>query len=257
MKEIRIRLQNALNDKNVESLFRIDLMNIFKVLGIDYPRECELLTNHILLDLKTTENLENFEKTTNSTFQNYKVLGKDLLKVISAKNKLYHEAMYLEIKKILGSNMIISNKKISDLLKERCIFYNKDADCVFVVNFLSHCLDLDSSLENITNLTKKRIIVVETVPFYTDIKEAEINKNRTFLNDYFCNRIFCGKTSIPFLGNYQTTHNWNLFFAKNDFEVRSSLSRNFDLHKYPIIVKTNYYIGVYDKVSKDIRVDCK
>lgn len=258
MKETRIRLQNALNNENVEKLFYIDLMNTFKVLGIDYPDECKSLTKHLLSDLKNTLNLENFEKTTHSMFQNYKVLGIDLLKVISEKNDRYNEAVCLEIKKILGPDSEeISSNKICDFVNGGYIFYDKKSDCVFAVNVLSHSVDLNGSLENITKLTNKRIVIVETVPFYTKIREAEINKERTFLNDYFYHHIFCTKKEKPFVGNYKTPHGWDVLIAQKGFEVKSSLSKTFDFDNSSLIVKTKHYIGVYEKASDAINVDCK
>jgi len=307
MKEIRIRLQNALSDKTVEKLFHTDLMNIFKELGVDYPKECESLTKHILLDLKNTINLENFEERTHLMFQNYKVLGKDLLKVISKKNDLYYEAIFFEIKESFEKTLKLKDKKVLDFgcgdgkitnmiasnLEEMIVYgydiinslseepdskalfninthgflgkgiYYGKFDYVFVINVLSHCSDLNGTLERITKLTKKRVIVVETVPFYTKIRESETNKERTFLNDYFYQRIFCGKTSVPFVGNYKTPHNWDVLIAQKGFEIKSSLSKSFDFNhsllaeeKRPI-VKTKHYIGVYDKASDAITVGCK
>jgi hypothetical protein len=258
MKEIRIRLQNALNDKKVENLFHTDLMNVFKVFGINYPDECESLTNHILLDLKNTKNLENFEKTTNLMFQNYKVLGIDLLKVISEKNKLYNEALFSEIKESIKSDLEeFFPKSIRSFIDEGYIHYSEKLDCVFAVNVLSHSVDLNGSLENITKLTNKRVVIIETVPFWTNVKEIEINKERTFLNDYFYHRIFCYKKDKTFVGNYKSPHAWDVLIAQKGFEMKSSLSKTFDFDNSPVNVKTKHYIGVYDKASDAIKSGCK
>lgn len=258
MKEIRIRLQNALKNENVKKLFYADLMNIFKGLGIDYPDECESLTNHILSDLKNTINLENFEKTIHLMFQNYKVLGKDLLKVISEKNNLYNEALFSEIKESMKSDLEESfPKNIRDFIDEGCIHYNEKLDCVFVVNVLSHSADLNGSLENITKRTNKKVVIIETVPFWTNVKEIEINKERTFLNDYFYHRIFCAKKEKPFVGNYKSPHAWDVLIAQKGFEIKSSLSKTFDFDNSLVAVKTKHYLGVYEKASDAIKVDCK
>jgi 2-polyprenyl-3-methyl-5-hydroxy-6-metoxy-1,4-benzoquinol methylase len=307
MEKTRIILQKSLKNEVVESMFHTDLMNIFKELGVEYPKECESLSKHILLDLKNTTNLENFEERTHLMFQNYKVLGKDLLKVVFEKNDRYNEALFFEIKELVNKlNLNLEDKKVLDFgcgdgkitnmiasyLNESSVhgfdiinsmpektdnkaFFNINTqgflgksissgnfDCIFVVNVLSHCSDLDGILERIKNLTN-RIVIVETVPFWTKVKEIEINKERTFLNDYFYNRIFSKQTNIPFVGNYKAPHGWDVLFAQKGFEVKSSLSKSFDFNhlllseeKRPL-VKTKHYIGVYEKASDAITATCK
>lgn len=279
MEITRIRLQNALSDENVKELFHIDLMNFFKELGIDYPKECKSLTDHILFELKNTTNLGNFEETIHSMFQNYKVLGKDLLKVIFEKNDLYKKALFSEIKESMKSDLEESLlKNIPDFIDEGCIHYSENSDFAFVVNILSHFADLNGSLENITKRTNKRIVIIETIPFDTKIKEHEINKrvalsetipldtkikqdeinrSRTLLNDYFYHCIFCYKKDKPFFGDYKIRHAWDLLFHQKGFEVKPFLSKIFDFDNSPVPVKTRHYIGVYEKTSDAIDADCK
>ena len=264
MKETRIRLQNALKNEDVEKMFHTDLMNIFKELGLFFPDECKILTNEILLDLKNTTKLESFEKRCHLIFKNYKVLGKDLLKVISEKNDHYNEALFFEIKESMKPDLKERfSKSTYGFISEGGIHSDGKLNCVFAVDVLSHCVDLNKSLEDVTNLANKRIVIVETVPFYTKIRETEANDDRTFLNDYFYHRIFCRKTSVPFVGNYKTSHNWDVLIAQKGFEVKSSLSKTFDFNHSLIseekrpIVKTKHYIGVYEKASDAITVGCK
>jgi SAM-dependent methyltransferase len=106
-------------------------------------------------------------------------------------------------------------------------FEDKSIDAAIVIYVLHHCQDIDSVLEEIKRVTKKKIIIVE------EVYRGAMDRFLLHFHDTIGNRMLSSKMDIPL--NFQTIESWKETFTRQKLEIRNS----FRIKQYPLMNLTH------------------
>ncbi len=126
----------------------------------------------------------------------------------------------------------------------RTPFNDGQFDVVLATNVLHHEAQNQKAEAEIRRVLKPggRFVVIETVPVGNSKHELEMDFERTFINDYFYNRILHPGANVPVPGTYDTPSGWKKRFgqwATPEFEENLGID-------IPVI-RDFHWIGVFRK----------
>ncbi len=126
----------------------------------------------------------------------------------------------------------------------RTPFSSGQFDVVLATNVLHHEARNNKAEAEIRRVLKPggRFVVIETVPVGNSKHELEMDFERTFINDYFYNRILHPGADVPVPGTYDTPSGW-----KNRFSQWATLEFEDNLGIDIPVIRDFHWLGVFRK----------
>jgi hypothetical protein len=113
-----------------------------------------------------------------------------------------------------------------------------------VTNVLHHAANNESCIAELSRITRKRLVVIETVPEGQTEDEAEADRFRTFMNDYFYNRLLHDPSiDVPVPGTYETAAGWKQRFEPYGWRCTHEKDLGYDI---PAIADRHHLL-VFDR----------
>lgn len=113
-------------------------------------------------------------------------------------------------------------------------------DAALATNVLHHAEDNEMCIEELSRVTRNRLVIIETVPIGQTPADIEKDRLRTFMNDYFYNRLLHDpKFDVPVPGTYETPQGWIDRFENHGW--RNTLSQNLGID-IPVIQDTHHLL---------------
>jgi hypothetical protein len=91
-----------------------------------------------------------------------------------------------------------------------------------MTNVAHHEAENEKLLEALSEYISDYLIVIETVPDPRSGETEQIERDRTFMNDYLYNRLF-HDADVPVPGTYETRKGWVDRFAKHGWELQGDI----------------------------------
>jgi hypothetical protein len=114
-------------------------------------------------------------------------------------------------------------------------------EAAVLTNVLHHESQNEKILDEIDRLVTKLVVVIETVPVGETESEMEVDKDRTFMNDYLYNRLF-HNSNVPVPGTFETPSRWKERFAAHGWKLKTEKDLGFD---QPTI-KDRHYLMIFE-----------
>ncbi len=111
-----------------------------------------------------------------------------------------------------------------------------------ITNVLHHEQNNEKIIRELDRIVEKKIIVIETVPMGGSEEEMDQDKDRTFMNDYFYNRLF-HNADVPVPGTYETPQGWVDRFKKYGWTV----THEKDLGVDQDVIEDRHYLFVFER----------
>lgn len=119
-------------------------------------------------------------------------------------------------------------------------FGNKRFNAALATNVLHHAADNETCIAELSRVVRDRLVIIETVPVGTTPDAIEKDRLRTFMNDYFYNRLLHDpKFDVPVPGTYETPQGWIDRFAR--YGWRNTVSQNLGVD-IPVIQDTHHLL---------------
>lgn len=113
-----------------------------------------------------------------------------------------------------------------------------------VTNVLHHAEENEACIRELSRVVTKRLVVIETVPEGKTLEEAEADRFRTFMNDYFYNRLLHDpRIDVPVPGTYETAEGWKQRFAPYGWRCKHEENLGYDI---PVIADRHHLL-VFDR----------
>jgi hypothetical protein len=119
---------------------------------------------------------------------------------------------------------------------------NKYYEAAILTNVLHHESQNERILEEIDRIVSRRLVIIETVPVGETDEEMEIDKDRTFMNDYVYNRLF-HDADVPVPGTFETPSVWKRRFTEHGWQLTTEKDLGFD---QPAI-RDRHYLMVFER----------
>jgi hypothetical protein len=87
-----------------------------------------------------------------------------------------------------------------------------------MTNVAHHEADNEKLLESLSKHVSDYLVVIETVPDPHSEEDEQVERDRTFMNDYLYNRLF-HDADVPVPGTYETREGWVERFKKHGWEL--------------------------------------
>ncbi len=129
-------------------------------------------------------------------------------------------------------------------------------EAALMTNAAHHEAQNEALLAELSRITVKRLVVIETVPMHSeDGRHAAMERERTFLNDYLFNRCF-HDADIPVPGTYETYEEWPKRFEK--YGWRLAEKKDLGVDQPTIADRHVLYVferipGFIQRVAEDVR----
>ncbi len=100
-------------------------------------------------------------------------------------------------------------------------------EAALMTNVAHHERNNGMILEELSRITAKKLVVIETVPTGDNEEEIKKDAERTFANDYLYNRLF-HNADVPVPGTYETPSGWEERFKAHGWRVTKSEDLGYD-----------------------------
>ena len=259
------RIEASLNNNEVQQKVRTDFVYTFVQLGLGIV-QANSLTEKVFQKLKGSQNLDVIEQGLFQDFKNEKMVsnGKEvsIIELLNQKLKDRAETIFNQIapylKDIKGKTIDFGagDGQVTQYLHDRLgldiegyDISSYQASCVVVpihkfdgahinvgdkhyttaimTNVAHHEKDNQKIIDELTRTVSTRLVIVETVPIGNTAEEIELDKERTFMNDYLYNRLF-HNADIPVPGTYETSEGWIKRFEEKGWKIQHSENFGFD-----------------------------
>lgn len=214
------RIRAALKDSEILEVVRVDFEHILKQGGL-HEEWSEMLVRLILEDLKWPHPLSQIENSRYNFFRKQKIYPA---------NDLPKKAILEFIQEALSERLNMVYERAKDHLKGvrgRIIDFSigygntnvpdKYYEAGMAIMILSHEKENEKVLEELNRTVRRKLVVIEPVPNPNSSLSAEKELERTFMIEYFCNRILRNE-NIPVPGNFETKEDWPKRFAPYGWE---------------------------------------
>ena len=122
----------------------------------------------------------------------------------------------------------------------RSHFNDKVFETSIATNVLHHEAENERCLNELDRLTQRKLIIIETVPVGATPEDIDKDKLRSFMNDYFYNRLLHDPTfDVPVPGTYETPQGWIDRIEKYSWKTTVSIDLGVD---QPIIQDTHHLL---------------
>ncbi|MCB1532510.1 MAG: methyltransferase domain-containing protein [Alphaproteobacteria bacterium] len=130
--------------------------------------------------------------------------------------------------------------KIDQFDGGRTKFAHQFFKAALVTNVLHHEINNEKCLSELSRIVSDRLVVVETVPVGATPDDIEKDRLRSFMNDYFYNRLLHDpKFDVPVPGTYETPEGWIKRFEKHGWNAIHSENLGID---QPVIQDTHHLL---------------
>lgn len=116
-------------------------------------------------------------------------------------------------------------------------------EAALLTNVLHHEKDNENILTELDRITKKRLVILETVPMGGSEEAMQNDKDRTFMNDYLYNRMF-HSADVPVPGTFETPKGWK---DRLEGQHNWKLVHEEDLGVDQPTIKDRHYLLVFEK----------
>ena len=252
LQQMQERIQAALALPAARNAFAVDLGKTFIRLGMDV-RQAVSYALHVIDRMQKEADMETLEQEMFQMMSKTMVAGYCLRTLMRAQLAHRAAIMFDEVRCHLERLGTASGKVIDygcgdgqmglflrstlgldvegcdvrDYRSERCrrgmVFRSCDGDSLPVrdgyydaavlANVAHHADDNDAVLREVSRVTSRHLIVVETVPDPAQ-SDSPVQRDLAFLNDYVCNRFF-SDADIPVPGTYESIDRWPTRFAEH------------------------------------------
>ncbi len=104
--------------------------------------------------------------------------------------------------------------------------YLEPAESLFriglMTNVAHHEADNEKLLQSLSEYVSDYLVVIETIPDPRSTEDEQIERDRTFMNDYLYNRLF-HDADVPVPGTYETREGWVQRFAKHGWSLQGDI----------------------------------
>ncbi len=266
------RIKQSLSNKFIREKVYNDFCDTFIAIDID-KKIAKDLTENVINILNNEVNLDIAESKINDIFNKLNVRNlinekvKDRSIVIFNQIKEYVEDIKGNIidygagdgvvadmlNKNLGSNIVgydVSLYPKANINIPVFKFDGKNIDCednyfevAIIINVIHHEAENEYILKELTRIVKSKIIVIETVPIGNNEEEINIDRERTFMNDYLYNRLFHYGDNVPVPGTYETPIGWQKRFEGYGWKTEVSIDLGVDQK----VIKDTHHLFVFEK----------
>ena len=252
-----------------------DFTHIFEQLGLSQEKSIEIYKD-VSSFLKSNQSLRETEDKVRKLFQNTRLnFGNqelNLIEVLNEKLKNRAETIFKQVapylKNIRGKviDYGAGDGQITQLLSDQLLLniegvdirsyhregltvpiyifdgtrvevMDKHYEAGLLTNVLHHEQENEKILAELDRIIKHKLVIIETIPEGKTEEEIEMDKDRTFMNDYLYNRLF-HNANIPVPGAYETPKDWIRRISKYGWK----LNYEEDLGVDQPVIKDRHYL---------------
>jgi SAM-dependent methyltransferase len=270
---IKERLKRVFEEPQMHDMCASDIVLFFEQLGAPWQHAFSL-TSQLIKEMISDKSLQEIETDIRSILKNVKIGNESFFELLTAtlgrRNDIILSQIQPFLKQITGKviDFGAGNGLIAQTLHNRSgldteavevrNWKHKEVSIPFLIfdgrmvpvddkyyeaaimtNVAHHEENNEVILQELTRITRKRLVIIETVPENDGIEQRE----RTFVTDALWNR-FLFYADIPVPGTYELAEGWIRRFKKYGWKVTHSEELGYDIPT----VRVRHHLLVFDVI---------